>query len=52
MNRNRMITGLAIAVTISFLFSVYMYRTIQRITNVRPVPMKQIVVCSLEIILR
>jgi pilus assembly protein CpaB len=46
MNRNRMITGLATAVAIAFLFSVYMYRTIQRITNVRPAPMKQIVVAD------
>jgi pilus assembly protein CpaB len=46
MNRNRMITGLATAVAIAFLFSVYMYRTIQSITNVRPAPMKQIVVAD------
>jgi pilus assembly protein CpaB len=46
MNRNRMITGLAIAVAIAFLFSVYVYRTIQRITNVRPAMMTQIVVAD------
>jgi pilus assembly protein CpaB len=46
MNRNRMITGLAIAVAIAFLFSVYVYRTIQRITNVRPAPMVKIVVAD------
>ena len=46
MNRNRMITGLAIAVAIAFLFSVYVYRTIQRITNVRPAAMTQIVVAD------
>jgi pilus assembly protein CpaB len=46
MDRNRMITGLAIAVAIAFVFSVYMYRTIQRITNVKPAPMKQIVVAD------
>jgi pilus assembly protein CpaB len=46
MNRNRMITGLAIAITIAFLFSLYMYRTIQRITNVKPVSTKQIVVAD------
>jgi pilus assembly protein CpaB len=46
MNRNRMITGLAIAVAIAFLFSVYVYRTIQRITNVRPAAVTQIVVAD------
>src|ERR1700719_2229793 len=46
MNRNRMITGLAVAVAIAFLFSVYVYRTIQRITNVRPAAMTQIVVAD------
>jgi pilus assembly protein CpaB len=46
MNRNRMITGLAIAATIAFLFSVYIYRTIERITNMKSTPMKQIVVAD------
>lgn len=46
MNRNRMMTGLAIAVAIAFLFSVYVYRTIQRITNVRPAAVTQIVVAD------
>ena len=46
MNRNRMITGLAIAVAIAFLFSVYVFRTIQRITNVRPAAVTQIVVAD------
>jgi pilus assembly protein CpaB len=46
MNRNRMITGLAIAVAIAFLFSVYVFRTIQRITNVRPASMQKIVVAD------
>jgi pilus assembly protein CpaB len=46
MNRNRMITGLAVAVAIAFLFSVYVYRTIQRITNVRPAAMAKIVVAD------
>jgi pilus assembly protein CpaB len=46
MNRNRMITGLAIAVAIAFLFSVYVYRTIQRITNVKPAQMEQVVVAD------
>jgi pilus assembly protein CpaB len=44
MNRNRMITGLAVAVAIALLFSLYMYRTIQRITNARPPATKHIVV--------
>ena len=46
MDRSRMITGLAIAVAIAFLFSLYMYRTIQRITSVKPERMKQIVVAD------
>jgi pilus assembly protein CpaB len=46
MNRNRMITGLATAIAIAFLFSLYVYRTIQRITNVKPVVMMQIVVAD------
>jgi len=46
MNRNRMFTGLAIAVVIAFLFSMYMYRTIQRISTVKPAPMNQIVVAD------
>jgi pilus assembly protein CpaB len=46
MNRNRMITGLAIAVAIAFLFSVYVFRTIQRITNVRPASVEKIVVAD------
>jgi pilus assembly protein CpaB len=46
MYRNRMITGLAVAVTIAFLFSLYMYRTIQRLTNVKPAAMNQIVVAN------
>lgn len=46
MNRKRMITGLAIAVAIAFLFSVYVFRTIQRITNVRPASVEKIVVAD------
>jgi pilus assembly protein CpaB len=46
MNRNRMIIGLAIAVAIAFLFSVYVYRTIQRITNGRPASTEKIVVAD------
>ena len=46
MDRNRMITGLAIAVAIAFFFSLYMYRTIQRLSNVKPMATKQIVVAD------
>jgi pilus assembly protein CpaB len=46
MDRNRMFTGLAIAVAIAFFFSLYMYRTIQRLSNVRPAATKQIVVAD------
>ena len=46
MDRNRMITGLAIAVAIAFFFSLYMYRTIQRLSNVKPTATKQIVVAD------
>jgi len=51
MNRNRMITGLAIAIVIAFLFSVYVYRTIERISNVNPAPMARIVVADRPILL-
>jgi pilus assembly protein CpaB len=46
MDRNRMITGLAIAVAIAFFFSLYMYRTIQRLSSEKPRPTKQIVVAD------
>src|SRR5579864_2452355 len=46
MNRNRMIVGLTIAIAIAFLFSAYVYRTFQRITNVKPIVTKQIVVAD------
>src|SRR5580692_4781197 len=44
MDRNRMFTGLGIAVLIAFFFSLYMYRTIERLANARPATTKQIVV--------
>jgi pilus assembly protein CpaB len=44
MDRNRMFTGLGIAVLIAFFFSLYMYRTIERLSNARPATTKQIVV--------
>jgi pilus assembly protein CpaB len=46
-----MITGLAIAIVIAFLFSIYVYRTIQRISNVNPAPMARIVVADRPILL-
>jgi pilus assembly protein CpaB len=46
MNRNRLIAGLAIAVVIALLFSTYVYRTFQRITNVKPPETKHIVVAD------
>src|SRR5215831_11209155 len=46
MNRNRLIDGLAIAVVIALLFSTYVYRTFQRITNVKPPETKHIVVAD------
>lgn len=46
MDRNRMATGLTIAVVVALLFSLYMYRTIQRITAVKPALTKQIVVAN------
>lgn len=46
MDRNRMFTGLAIAVAIAFFFSLYMYRTIARLSNARPAATRQIVVAN------
>jgi pilus assembly protein CpaB len=46
MNRNRMATGLAIAVVIAFFFSLYIYRTIQRLSNAKLATAKQIVVAE------
>lgn len=46
MNRNRLIAGVVIAVVIAFLFSAYVYRTFQRVTNVKPPQMNQIVVAD------
>jgi len=44
MNRNRMIVGVGVAVVVALLFSVFVYRSFQRIANVTPVATKQIVV--------
>jgi pilus assembly protein CpaB len=46
MNRNRMIVGLAAAVVIALLLSTYVYRTFQRVSYVRPVEMRHIVVAD------
>jgi pilus assembly protein CpaB len=46
MNRNRIIVGLAIAIVVGLLFSVYVYRTFQRVTVVRPVETQRIVVAG------
>ena len=46
MNRNRLIVGLVIAVLIAFLFSSYVYRTFQRVTNVKPAETRSIVVAD------
>ena len=46
MNRNRMVIGLGIAMAIALLLSMYVYRTFQRVTNVKPVEMKHIVVAD------
>jgi pilus assembly protein CpaB len=46
MDRNRMVTGLAIAVAIAFFFSLYMYRTIARLSNAKPAATRQIVVAN------
>ena len=48
MNRNRMIVGMAVAVGIALLFSIYVYRTFQRVTNVKIPQTKQIVVARLS----
>jgi pilus assembly protein CpaB len=46
MNRNRMIIGLSLALVVAFLASVYVYRTFQRVSGVKPQPMATIVVAA------
>jgi pilus assembly protein CpaB len=46
MNRNRMIIGLAIAVVVALFFSSYVYRTIQRASNVKGPELRKIVVAD------
>ena len=46
MNRNRLVLGLAVAVVIALLASTYVYKTFQRVTNVKPQQVAQIVVAD------
>jgi len=46
MNRNRMIIGLAAAVAIALLLSTYVYRSFQRLSYVKPVDTRHIVVAD------
>jgi len=46
MNRNRMIVGLTGAVVVALLLSIYVYRTFQRISSVKAVETKHIVVAD------
>jgi pilus assembly protein CpaB len=46
MNRNRIIIGLAIAIVVGLLFSVYVYRTFQRVSIVKPLETQHIVVAD------
>src|SRR5579863_9268032 len=46
MNRNRIIVGLASAVVIALLLSMYVYRTFKRVTNVKVPQTKHIVVAD------
>ncbi len=46
MNRNRMLVGLIGAVAIALLLSAYVYRTFQRVTNVKPVETRHVVVAD------
>jgi pilus assembly protein CpaB len=41
-----MFTGLAVAIAVAFFFSLYMYRTIARLSSARPVTTRQIVVAD------
>jgi pilus assembly protein CpaB len=46
MNRNRMIIGVTIALGVAFLASVYVFRSVQRMSTVAPRPMTTIVVAA------
>lgn len=46
MNRNRMVIGLTVAVLVALLASIYVYKTVQRATYVRPQVMAKIVVAA------
>lgn len=46
MNRNRMVIGLTVAVLVALLASIYVYKTVQRATYVRPQVTEKIVVAA------
>jgi len=46
MNRNRLVIGLTVAILVALLTSIYVYRTFQRATYVKPVTMGKIVVAA------
>jgi len=46
MNRNRLIIGLALAMSIALLLSTYVYRTFQRVTHLAPTPAMNLVVAD------
>ncbi len=46
MNRNRMIIGLSLSLIVAFLASVYVYRTFQRLSGVKPQTLATIVVAD------
>ncbi len=49
MNQNRMIIGLAVAVLLGLLFSTYIYKQFQRVTNVKTVATQHIVVAAVPL---
>jgi pilus assembly protein CpaB len=49
MNRNRLVIGLTVAVLIALFTSMYVYRTVQRATYVRPAVMERIVVAAVPL---
>lgn len=46
MNRNRMVIGLTVAVLVALVASMYVYRTVKRASNVRPMVIEKIVVAA------
>lgn len=49
MNRNRLIVGLAVAIVIAFLLSVYVYRAFKQATAVKPVVTQHIVLAAVPL---